>query len=176
LKKKDGVPSDYQMIYRMGLESYIEPTKYIGFGASIFSVAVLPFMLINPEELVELSIGRLSFGGVWETWALWAFILNHAVGAYYVCYKVPIRMYFSEKEDNYIIVMNHPLPWKKILVTVEPGDVDSKLKQTDIFQMNRFRHMIVSKNRVMYISRNFFMNGFYYKKLLGINSEEYDDY
>ena len=176
MKKKDGVPSDYQMVYRMGLESYIEPTKYMGFGASIFSVAFLPFMLSNPEKLVGLGVGTFVTTATWETWALWAFILNHAVAGYYVCYKVPIRMYFSEKEDNYIIVMNHPLPWKKILVTVEPGDVDSKLKQPDIFQMNNFRHMIVSKKRVMYIGSNFFMNGFYYKKLLGINSEENDDY
>ena len=176
LQKKDGVPEDYKMIYRMGIESYIEPTGYIGFGASIVSVGLLPWILMNQNHLVGMPfIGNLPLSGTWEAVIIWGFIVNHALAGYYVGYKVPIRMYFSEKSDNFIIVMNHFLPWKKSLFTVESGDVEPQFKRRDIYHMNNYRHVIQSKGRRLYLGYNYFLNGFYYKKLLGIHSEEYED-
>eukprot|EP00092_Neocalanus_flemingeri_P035923 GFUD01039114.1.p1 GENE.GFUD01039114.1~~GFUD01039114.1.p1 ORF type:complete len:239 (+),score=17.88 GFUD01039114.1:48-764(+) len=176
LTKKDGVPSDYQLVYRLGMESYIEPTKYLAFISGITTLVILPLLVLNQDQLPSYEfMGNLSISSGWESYMMLGVILNHALAGLYIAHKVPLRMYFSEESNNFIIVMNHfLLPWKKSLLTVEGGDVTQLVKDRDIWQMNNFRHCFLSSKRVFYMGHNYFMTGFYYKKLLGINSEESD--
>ena len=39
-------------------------------------------------------------------------------------------------------------------------------------RLNYWRHKILSLNRRVYMIKNCFVSGFYYRKLLGTNSEE----
>ena len=177
MQEKDGVSKEYQMVYRMaGMESYMKGASYIGFVTSIASLATLPVILLSEADLVNhvSGLGSLSF---WQLLGLWGFIVNHALAGYYLCYKVPLRMYHSQKHDNFVIVYHHVLPWKNSLVTVNDGDIAAKLKyeNKDIFFMNKYRHNYVGNHRVLYLSYSFFSKPFYYKKLLGINTEEFDD-
>jgi len=177
LKKKDGVPSDYEIIYRMGLESYIEPTKYIGFAAGLSSILLFPYVLLNRDQLAEVGfLSKFAIDSGWEIIGLWSFLLFHSIACLSVAQKVPIRMYFSKQSDDFIIVKNNLyLPWRPSRLTVKSGDVVHVEKETDIFQVNNFRHAIVSTGKLMYMGSNYFKTPFYYRKLLGIHSEEFDD-
>jgi len=177
LQEKDGVSRDYEMVYRMAsMESYMKGANYVGFVTSIASLAILPVMLLSEVDVAHhmSGLGSMSY---WQLIGLWGFIVNHALAGYYLCYKVPLRIYHSHKHDNFLIVYHHVLPWRNSLVTVNDGDITSKLKyeNKDIFYMNNYRHKYLSNDRVLYIAYSFFSSPFYYKKLLGINTEEFDD-
>jgi len=176
LQEKDGVSKDYQMVYRMAsMESYMNGANFVGFVASIVSVGTLPLILIYGTDVTYME-GLGSFG-FWECLGLWGFLLNHALAGYYCTYKIPIRIYYSQKKDNFMIVYNHALPWKKSIIAVNDGGIQTKLKyeNKDIFYLNNYRHKYLTNGRVLYVGYNFFSSPFYYKKLLGINTEEFDD-
>jgi len=179
VKKKDGVTEDYKLIYRMSMEHYIETSKYIGFGGSLGATALLPILIMNHRAMAGTTyssgFGAWSWGPSWQIFGFWSILLSHALSAFYVCYKVPLRIYYSDKNDNFLFVMNSFLPWKRnLLRVVEAGDVENIQKEKDIFYMNNFRHAFMGDKRVFYIAHNYFETMFYYRKLLGSHSENLD--
>lgn len=173
LAVKDGVSKTDQLVYRVGIENYVQTTKYVGFVSSISAVASLPVILLSDNQIVRSSmIGTLPLSSSGEMIGCWFFLVAHAIFSGLACYKVPLRIYFNDEEEKFKIVINHYLPWVTKVLTIEPGGIEPKLKENDFFQMNRFRHIVVRNSRSLYISPVHFKSGFFYQKLLGTNHSD----
>jgi len=135
--KKDGVSVNYKLVYRLSLERYVEPAKYIGFGFGVFSVAMLPFLMMSQKDY--LVVENFVIGGKFEIISMWSFITLHSIAMLKVVHSLPMRIYFSETEDNFLVVSNNPfLPWKKVLLSVKPGDLEQVLVPEN---QDRFRNL-----------------------------------
>jgi len=174
---KDGVSRTDQLVYRVGIENYIQTTKYVGLVSSIAAAASLPLILLSDHQIKTASmIGTLPLSSSGEMIGCWFFLVAHAIFSGLACYKVPLRIYFNDEEEKFKIVLNHFLPWVTKVLTVEPGGIEPKLKENDFFQMNRFRHIFVKDSRSLYISPVHFKSGFHYQRLLGTNHSNDSNY
>ena len=92
LKKKDGIPSNYKLVYRLSLQRYLEPTKYLGFGVGVMSVAMLPLLLLSQKD--TLVVNNFILASKFEMIVFWSFITLHSVAMLKVVYSTPMRIYF----------------------------------------------------------------------------------
>ena len=80
------------MVYRLSLEKYVEPGKYIGFGAGVISVALLPIIMMSQKQ--ELVAQNFYVGGKAEMISMWLFITLHSVAGLKLIHSLPQRIYF----------------------------------------------------------------------------------
>ena len=64
---------------------------------------------------------------------------------------------------------------QKSLMRVEPGSLDHIPKQSHPMNLNPGRH-IISQKRKVFLLDHCFIKPYYYKKLLGIDTNPNDDY
>ena len=80
------------MVYRLSLEKYVEPAKYIGFGAGVISVAMLPIIILSHKQ--SLEVGNFYVAGKAEMISMWIFITLHSVATLKIVHSLPQRIYF----------------------------------------------------------------------------------
>ena len=80
------------MVYRLSLDKYVEPAKYIGFGAGVISVAMLPIIILSQKQ--SLLSGNFYIAGKAEMITLWIFITLHSVAILKLIHSLPQRIYF----------------------------------------------------------------------------------
>ena len=80
------------MVYRLSLDKYVEPAKYIGFGAGVISVAMLPIIILSQKQ--SLLSGNFYIAGKAEMITLWVFITLHSVAILKLIHSLPQRIYF----------------------------------------------------------------------------------
>ena len=80
------------MVYRLSLEKYVEPAKYIGFGAGVISIAMLPLIILSHKQ--SLHTGNFYVGGKAEMVSMWFFITLHSVAILKLIHSLPQRIYF----------------------------------------------------------------------------------
>ena len=80
------------MVYRLSLEKYVEPAKYIGFGAGVLSVAMLPVIILSQKQ--SLLAGNFYIAGKVEMISMWIFITLHSVAILKLIHSLPQRIYY----------------------------------------------------------------------------------
>ena len=81
------------MVYRLSLKKYVEPAKYIGFGAGVISVAMLPIIILSQKQ--SLLSGNFYISGKGEMISMWFFITLHSVAILKLIHCLPQRIYFG---------------------------------------------------------------------------------
>ena len=115
---------------------------------------MLPFLMMSQKDY--LVVENFVIGGKFEIISMWSFITLHSIAMLKVVHSLPMRIYFrytqkhkllpfiafltfSETEDNFLVVSNNPfLPWKKVLLSVKPGDLEQVLVPEN---QDRFRNL-----------------------------------
>ena len=80
------------MVYRLSLEKYVEPAKYVGFGAGVISIAMLPLIVLSQKQ--SLLAGNFYVAGKAEMTFMWIFITLHSVAILKLVHSLPQRIYF----------------------------------------------------------------------------------
>ena len=80
------------MVYRLSLEKYVEPAKYIGFAAGVISVAMLPVIILSQRH--SLLVGNFYVSGKVEMISMWIFVTLHSVAILKLIHSLPLRIYF----------------------------------------------------------------------------------
>ena len=123
-RKADKIPDKYQLVYRTSFENYLEGAKYFGAGATVSAAVTLPILILNSETMSRASAGGISISSLHEMFGMWSFIALHALACLKIVHVVPIRIYYSESEDNFLFVFHHLVKfWEKVVVSAEPGDL-----------------------------------------------------
>jgi hypothetical protein len=129
-KSADKVPSEYKLIYRAPMLSYVTVAqmtssfsilalcvagayKYIADPISIFPLTV-KLDELNKLGDIDFSDNPFLVGGVF-------IIFNVGIGA--VTLRYPLRIYHHEESSSYICVMNRFLPFITKNITFHAGDV-----------------------------------------------------
>ena len=89
---KDGVPVDYKLVYRLSLEKYLEPAKYIGFLTGAVSVIMLPFIVMSQKQFLVTENFYIS--SKFQIISMWSFISIHSFAMLKLVHSVPQRIYF----------------------------------------------------------------------------------
>ena len=79
-------------MYRLSLQKYLEPTKYLGFGIGVMSVAMLPLLVLSQKD--TLVVNTFILASKFEMLIFWSFITLHSVAMLKVVHSTPIRIYF----------------------------------------------------------------------------------
>lgn len=155
--RPDIVPKSYKMCYRSGLETY---ANFSITGAFVLSLATpLIFWNLIERELSTYSnseIGILTFGS-----------LATIVSIYFICLKVPVRMYYSEEVNNFLVVMPRLLPYTTTRITVKPGQLLPPSGQSSYFPWVNLAYTHTTTKKKIIISEDYFELPMYYKKLMG---------
>jgi len=173
LRIMDGVSKNYELVYRTALENYLNPARYVGQGTFLTAFVVVPSLLGQKSSMI--GVGNFYLTQSFELWGFWFLILAHAIACLKICNSVPVRIYFSKKDDNFMFVFNDIFHYRRMKkLSVEPGDVGQCPSKNNFFKLDHLRHITMDRKKV-FIYNNFFMTPFYYNKLLGIHYEEQDD-
>ena len=158
---KDGVPSNYSLVYRTSMENYVEPSKYVAIGGAVLSVAVLPVLVLDPGRLFHSAAGQFYLTSSMEVWGFWFIVLAHCVACYKIAHSVPLRIYHSQKEDNFLFIFNHKFHLnKKEIVVVGTGQLEECPVENDIWREVSNLHQNCIFSYIISIT---------YKKLLGFH-------
>lgn len=174
LMEKDGLGPDYQLIYRLGLESYVTPAKWFGFAAGVGFLVSIPLnmSLSNGPVYMGGSSSLIDATNPWEFIIFSIILAGHAVGCTYASFVLPLRAYYCSQEDNFVVVMNTLLPWKSKLVKLQPGELFPQEGRRDLMNFARYRHVVIPTKNIVYMPSNYFATNYYYRKITGTLIEE----
>ena len=178
LRVSDGVPASYSLVYRTSVENYLEPSKYIGLGAAVLSLGLTPYLIMQTSQTGVMGIENYTISTNHEMWGFWLILILHTLACSRKSYCTPLRVYYSEDQDNFLFSFNHWInPFKRSVVSVGPGDLDHVPKMSDPWKLNPWRHRLTPQKRNIYLISHWFAKPYFYKKLLGIDSgDSQDDY
>ena len=132
---KDGVPSNYSLVYRTSMENYVEPSKYVAIGGAVLSAAILPVLVLDPGRLFQASSGQFYLTSSFEVWGFWFMVLAHCLACFKISHSVPLRIYHNQKEDNFLFIFNHKFHlYKKEIVRVGSGQLEECPAENDIWR------------------------------------------
>jgi len=102
---------DYELIYNSGFTNYVIASRVlVNFLTAGVAGAVL-LGVYNPMK--EFYLGEDLWLVSWaESLGFNAFIAAHIVGITWVNNRLPVRVYFSEEKNSFVVIMSRFLPWK----------------------------------------------------------------
>merc|ERR1712071_410231 len=110
--KPDKVPKDYQMVYRSSVET-IANFCILGNGlALLVSSAVV---ITENSRLLEVATLSNVLGGIG--------LLGSIALLYFVSLRIPMRMYYSSQNNDYLVKMPRLFPYRTWSMMLQPGTV-----------------------------------------------------
>lgn len=171
---KDEMPPDYEIVYKGNLSNYI----YFGrISCCILTTAVVVSAgmgTFHPYQ--ELFLGSEYWHiQSWECMSFCAMAFLHLLSIHYVVERHPLRIYYSDKRDNFVIVFSHFLPWKVKKMDCASGGMDKARPAFIDKWIGSGGYIIENKNK-MFLHQRSFSNVYFYRKLMGFYDESlYDD-
>jgi len=155
--KPDIVPLSYRMCYRSGLETYANfGILTAALATAVFSIGV-PFYLFNQGIApIPFEIAGFFLGGVVFTYSLFS-----------VSLQVPLRIYYSEKSDDFLVYMPRFIPYATRKLNIQPGHVKPPAGTSDYLPWINLQHTHTQTKQKMLIDGEKFILPMYYNKLMG---------
>jgi len=154
--KPDPVPKHYKMIYRSSIETITN------MGILVNGTAVLgfpTFLFTTSSDLTEMASLESGLG----VFALFSYVAILYVAAL----QVPLRMYYSSENKDFLVKMPHLIPYQTRTLTMQSGTVappkSSRWKPWVSFQ---YTH-IPSNTKLILLKDSFEIPMYYWKLLSG---------
>ncbi|XP_014093637.1 uncharacterized protein [Bactrocera oleae] len=162
--KKDSVPSEYELIYRAPMETYVTVAKYIStMAAAIISSATI-YTVTNEYKLSTANFE--SMGLVSHPDDLWYFSLGFiavTIAIRLFIARYPLRIYGAN--DKYIAVYEPQLPFQSSKHKFNKGDVEEIMSRFNPWNNCTYR----LGNRTSLLLNRYFRTPSDYNQMLGYN-------
>jgi hypothetical protein len=155
--KPDIVPLSYRMCYRSGLETYANFGILTAALTSVFLSIAVPFYLFHQGSTpIPFEVAGFFFGGVICTFSLFS-----------VSRQVPLRIYYSEECDDFLVYMPKYIPYAAKKLNIQPGHVKPPTGTSDYLPWINLQHTHTQTKQKMLIDGEKFILPMYYNKLMG---------
>lgn len=155
--KPDIVPLSYRMCYRSGLETYANFGILTAALTSVFLSIAVPFYLFHQGSTpIPFEVAGFFFGGVICTYSLFS-----------VSCQVPLRIYYSEECDDFLVYMPKYIPYATKKLNIQPGHVKPPTGTSDYLPWINLQHTHTQTKQKMLIDGEKFILPMYYNKLMG---------
>lgn len=118
-KKRDGIPQDYDIIYRSNLSRYIIYLYPASLALVVGGFFGMYLSFTHVEQVLDaqpLKQIRTSYDNVYEIMFCYAvyYVLN--AGLFWLCARHPLRIYCNPEKNKYKMVVAHwRYPFKKVV-------------------------------------------------------------
>lgn len=155
--RPDKVPSAYKMVYRSELETF---ANFGMLGAGIFTAAIPVgiYAHLVQEELTTFRMAELSI-----------FCLGSALtiaAIYFLCTKVPLRIYYAHESDDFLIFVPSIVPYKTLKLPTKPGELLPPMNASEYLPWVAIEHTHLPTGQKLLLNGEKFATPMYYNKLL----------
>lgn len=168
VKAEDKVETHFNLVYNAVSTTYIQlgyggvqsvaGVFCVGLAAALFNAPLTDFSVIQ-EQPIEIAV----------------FLTVNMIiclGILRICYWYPLRIYYSEVEDQFVAVFvgHHPLAVRH--VKIQPGEVKPLVPGRITGALFSWTHHLYSSPaQTIHLNAHHFVLPFYYNKLLGYMRE-----
>lgn len=160
--KRDGInPKEYDIVYQTTASPYIALGQVCVFVSALTTVFLM-YPYLNTEIFLSNNVYiRENL----ERGIMFSFFVLINLGILYVIRSFPLRIYYSESRNNFVVIFKQLFnPWLNRRVVCKTGDLLYTPKNLQFLG----DHKLLGKR--IYLYEDYFRFPFYYNMLLGIKN------
>lgn len=154
----DKVHPSYKMCYRSGLETYANFAILTAACTALVVPTSIAYGLAYYGDFISITLEMLAavFGSALSSVAL-----------YFISLKVPLRIYYSATNDNFLVVLPRVIPYATRMICILPGHVEPPKGSSQYAPWINLQHIHTQTKQKMLIDDGKFILPMYYNKLMG---------
>ncbi|GAB6019692.1 hypothetical protein CHUAL_001246 [Chamberlinius hualienensis] len=179
----DKVPENFRCVYVSRLNTYLTYIYPICLFTCFASLALTMnhFFLSDPETVLNVrNVQAGYYGTISTTQLIGGTTFSTVMGllVWRFTKKTPLRIYFNDDDETFVLAFPTSRPWKTTTVKCKPGDLVHKYPSDpdEASLILSFSGEYVLNGRRLVMNPNIFSQPHYYNLLLGIRHKEINKY